>query len=66
MSSKNPPEPSPRDIARACKDTLTPGDCDDIASLPLAQALGYAFTLLIEAGVSDPETYLAAHGILEL
>lgn len=38
---------------------------DEICAMPFDEALGYAFTLIIEAGYEDPEAYLKEKGILQ-
>ena len=58
-------EPTPGKVAEACREVLTEEDCDDIAALPLDEAIGQAFTLLIENGVDDPEAFLKEKDILE-
>ena len=34
-------------------------------TMPFDEALGYAFTLIIDAGYDDPEAYLKEKGILQ-
>ena len=36
----------------------------DIQSMPLEEAIGYTFTLLLEQGIEDPEEWLRQHLIL--
>ena len=52
-------------IARACGDTLSIEDCEELAAMPVEEAAGYAFTLLLDNGIEDPEEYLKGKGILE-
>jgi NifB/MoaA-like Fe-S oxidoreductase len=58
-------EPTSEEIAEACQKVLAEEDCAEIAGMPQDEALGYAFTLLIENGIDDPETFLKEKGILE-
>lgn len=57
-------ESTPKSLAAACADILPAEDCEELAAMPADEALGYAFTLLIENGI-DPESYLRSKGILE-
>lgn len=58
-------EPTPQEIADACRDVLDGDTCDEIAKEPTTEnALGLAFTALTEVG-EDPESYLKEKGILE-
>lgn len=59
------PEPTSEQLAQACTEVLTPKDCEELSAMPMDEALGYAFTLLIENGVDDPESYLRERNILE-
>ena len=52
-------------LAAACADTLEAEDCADLLTMPADEAWGYAFTLLMEAGIDDPEAYLRDKGLLE-
>lgn len=59
-------EPTIQEIADACRGTLDNETCDEIVALENAdEALGLAFTSLIENGIEDPEAFLRAKGILE-
>lgn len=57
-------EPTPEELADACKEVLTEEDCQELASMEIDDAIGYAFTLLLEAG-EDPDEFLKEKGILE-
>lgn len=57
--------PSTR-LGIALEDLLESEDCAELATTDtIEEALGYAFTLLIENGVEDPEALLVNRGILE-
>ncbi len=58
-------EPTPEQVAEACRDFLSEEDWQDIAALGLEEAIGQAFTLLLENGVEDPEAFLKEKGVLE-
>lgn len=58
-------EPTSQELAETCSEVLTEEDCAEIAGMAFDEALGYAFTLLIENGIEDPETFLKEKGILE-
>lgn len=58
-------EPTPADIADACRDVLEPDVCDEIAEQEdFETALGLAFSALLEIG-EDPDEVLKRKGILE-
>lgn len=57
--------PTSKDLADACSEILTDEDRAEIADMPIDEALGYAFSLLIANGVEDPDSYLKDKGILE-
>lgn len=58
-------EPSPQEIADACRDVLEPEACAAIADQEsIEDALSIAFIALEEAG-EDPEEFLRERGILE-
>ena len=58
-------EPTAEGVADACENILSPETCKEIAGLELDDALGYAFTALLEAGIEDPEAFLVKKGVLE-
>ena len=58
-------ESTSEQVAIACKDVLSEEDCKDIAALDFEEAIGHAFTLLLENGIDDPEGYLKEKGVLE-
>lgn len=58
-------EPTHEELAHACKEVLSHEDCAELLAMPIDEALGYAFTLLIGSGVEDPEEFLKDKGILE-
>ena len=58
-------EPTPEDLAEACREVLTEEDCRELASMPLDEGVGYAFTLLLENGVDDPDAFLRDKNIIE-
>ncbi|UTI65879.1 hypothetical protein NBH00_06600 [Paraconexibacter antarcticus] len=53
------------DVVQACSGCLVQEDLEQMVSLDLEEALGYAFTALMEAGIEDPEAFLREKGILE-
>lgn len=57
-------EPTVIDLISACSDVLDPESCEDLRSMEIGDAIGYAFTLLIEAGIDDPEGFLREKDIL--
>ena len=57
-------EPTSATLAQACADVLGPEECEELAAMPLDEAMGYVFTLLLEQGV-DPDSFLVEKGILE-
>lgn len=58
-------EPTPAEIAEACRDLLEAEVCDEIAEQEETEtALGLAFSAILETG-EDPEEYLKNKGILE-
>lgn len=62
---EEPLGPTAKELAEACKEILTEEDCEDLAAMPIDEAMGYAFTLLIEQGIEDPEQFLRERKILE-
>ena len=66
-SAETAPEEGPtvEQLAAACGEVLSEDDCAELASMSTDEAVGYAFTLLLENGVEDPEQYLRDKGILE-
>lgn len=53
-------------LGEALEDVLEIASCAELATMhSTEESLGYAFTLLIEAGVEDPEQYLIDKGFLE-
>ena len=58
-------EPTSAELAEVCQEVLSKEDCAEIAGMPFDEALRYAFTLLIENGIDDPEKFLKEKGILE-
>lgn len=65
-SIPQPSEITPLEVSIALGGTLSPEDCEDIAAMDTAgEAVGFAYTLLLENGVEDPDTLLADKGILE-
>lgn len=64
-SEKKEDEPTSQELAEACKDVLSGEDCEELASMPFDEALDYSFTLLIQNGIENPETFLIEKGILE-
>lgn len=58
-------EPTPTDLAEACREVLTEVDCQELEALPLDEGVGYAFTLLLENGIDDPDAFLREKGIIE-
>jgi len=64
-SEEKKQEPTSQELAEACAEVLSEEDCAEIASMSFDEALGYVFTLLIENGIEDPETFLKEKRILE-
>ncbi|MCC2632036.1 MAG: putative nudix hydrolase [Patescibacteria group bacterium] len=58
-------EPRPLDIANACMEVVTPVEYSDIAKLPPDECLGYAYSILIENGIENPDEYFRNKFILE-
>ena len=59
-------EPTIEDLYNAVKEKVGEDRADDILAFDnMPDALGYAFTLLSEAGIKDPEEFLISKGILE-
>lgn len=58
------PEPTAQELADVCKEVLSDEDCQELAVLNFDDAIGYAFTLLLENG-EDPDEFLKSKGILE-
>jgi hypothetical protein len=58
-------EPTSEQLAQACSEVLAEEDCRELTAMPIPDALGYAFTLLLASGIDDPEVYLREKGILE-
>lgn len=52
-------------LIESCQDVLTPEDIAELAEMEFDEALGYVFTLLIEAGIEDPEEFFKEKGLLE-
>ncbi len=65
FQGETPVEPTSKELADACRNVLTEEDCNELASLPMEEALNNAFTMLIENGIDDPEAFLKEKGILE-
>lgn len=57
-------EPTSQQLAEVCSDILPLEDCADLAAMPFDEALGYAYTLLLEQG-EDADTILTQAGIIE-
>ena len=58
-------EPTPQELAEACKEVLDEETCAELETMEFNEALGYAFTCLMEAGIEDTEEFLIKKGILE-
>lgn len=59
-------EPTVQELAEVCAEVLDEVTCAEIAAMDdLEEAIGYAFAVLIEAGVDDPEQFLIEKGILQ-
>jgi hypothetical protein len=53
-------------LAQACKGVISPEAIEELSAMPVDEALGFAFTLLIvEGGIEDPEAYLREKGVLK-
>ncbi len=58
-------EPTPQGVAEACSDTLDEETCEEIGDIDnLVDAIEFAFTALMEAGIDDPGAFLIEKGIL--
>ena len=53
------------ELAEACREVLDPETCAEIEGMEPDEAMGYAFTCLIEVGIDDPEEFLIEKGLLE-
>lgn len=51
-------EPTSQELASKLSDVLSKQDCADLANMEIAEAICYAITLLYEAGIASPESYL--------
>lgn len=59
-------EPSSEFLVNICQDVLSAEDCADLLAMPFDEALGYAYTLLMESGeVEDPTAFFVEKGLLE-
>lgn len=59
-------EPTTIELTEACAEKLSPEACNAIAAmLDIGDAIGLAFSCLIEAGVDDPEKFLVDKGIFQ-
>jgi hypothetical protein len=59
-------EPTSQELAEVCAEVLDEETCAEIAAMSdLEEAISYAFAVLIEAGVDDPEQFLIEKGILQ-
>jgi len=59
-------DPTPDEIADACREILDEATLEEIRAIgDIEGALGLAFTALIEAG-EDPEAFLIEQGVLQL
>ncbi|MDH4359048.1 MAG: hypothetical protein OEV37_03920 [Candidatus Berkelbacteria bacterium] len=56
-------EPSVEDVSRACQEVLGAEVAEDFRGLELDEAIGYAYTLLLDSG-HDPDEILSRHGII--
>ncbi len=53
------------ELAKALSEVLDAEVRAEVSIMPLDEALGCVFTLLLESGVEDPEEFLKDMGILE-
>lgn len=61
-----PPEPTPKEIADACREVLNEEECKAIEEAEsTADAIEQAMSYLQDAGIEDPEAFLMEKGILE-
>lgn len=58
-------EPTTQELVEACKEVLDEETCAELEAMEFDEALGFAFTCLIEAGIDDPEEFLIEKGILK-
>lgn len=58
-------EPTLQEIGSALLGAVPEEDIYHLEGMEYEEGLGYAFTLLLENGVEDPEEYLKEKGILE-
>jgi len=52
-------------LAQACAEVLPVDVCADLETMPLNEALGYAYTLLQQNKIEDPEGFLRSKGVIE-
>lgn len=58
-------EPTLQEVGEALAGAVPEEDVHDLEGMEYEEGLGYAFTLLLENGIEDPEQYLKEKGILE-
>lgn len=58
-------EPTSEELALALSGIVPSEECQEIAGMDLEDGIGYAFTVLLEQGIDDPEAFLREKGILE-
>ncbi len=52
-------------LVAACEGVLSDEDCEDLRAMPADEAIGFAFALLFEPGIEDPEALLKEKGFLD-
>jgi hypothetical protein len=66
MEGQGQREPTVTELVEACRGVLPEESLADLARIgSIDDALGFAFTALIEAGIEEPETFLKEKGILQ-
>ena len=58
-------EPTSQELAEVCKEILDEKTCAELETMEFEEALGHAFTCLMESGIENPEEFLIEKGILE-
>lgn len=58
------PEPTSAELAAILGEYVGPEAAAELAAMELDEAIGYAYTLLIEQG-EDPDEILLRHGFIE-
>ncbi len=58
-------EPTIAEVVQACQGVLQEEDLEEIRQMPtIGEALGYAYSALIQAGISNPDELFISKNIL--